>query len=117
MQPLCLMTSSPGNPKLYTGFYDGCGIANGNCEINTRHVNMRKYLTPRLTTGVARLDEGSRKNKKLVVLTQPAPSEYAHFLLDSISRLYWVHRHHPEFLTDENVYFHTGKIDGSGLAW
>ena len=46
-----------------------------------------------------------------MVLTQPAWNSYGHFVLDTLSRIYWVWRHRPYLLKDEKVFFHMGKVD------
>ena len=50
-------------------------------------------------------------------MTQPAWNSYGHFVLDAMSRVYWIARHRPSLLTDPNVYFHTGKVDAGCGQW
>lgn len=53
----------------------------------------------------------------IVALTFPQWGSFYHFATDTLSRMYWVHRDHPNLLKDPSVYWHVGSIGRAGQEW
>lgn len=55
--------------------------------------------------------------EQMVVLTQPRGGLYHDFVVGSLSRLYWIHKQHPEIVHDDKTVFHTGLVSEAGQEW
>eukprot|EP00039_Didymoeca_costata_P026794 m.16673 g.16673 ORF g.16673 m.16673 type:complete len:417 (+) comp5764_c0_seq2:241-1491(+) len=55
--------------------------------------------------------------KKMVVLTFPQWNSFYHFLIDSMMRLYYIHKYYPNLLTDKDCFFHGGMGGSSANMW
>lgn len=120
--------------------WDGCSYDGGTCvwDSGTFHGSKEKYCVqgglcvPHAPGPSESSPEACREQPEkcadepgflagpvgsLVVLTQPQWGAYYHFLIDSLSRIFWIRQQHPELLKDGKTLFHTGMVSGSAQEW
>lgn len=96
--------------------YSGCGFMNGVCERQKLGPYARfqdKYMRPE----TPQASQPGGPVKRIVVLTQPTFGYYYHFLVESISRLYWIRKDFPEMVQDNATFFHTGWVLTGAQVW
>lgn len=53
----------------------------------------------------------------IVALTFPQWGSFYHFATDTLSRMYWIHKEHPDLVNDPSVYWHVGTVGKAGQEW
>jgi len=101
--------------------YVGCGHGRGTCVWSSQaaHVSKSPYCVADGTCvphAPAEDAPGGPLNV-IVVLTQVSQGQYYHFVIDGLTRIYWIHKKFPRVLNDSNTYFHTGYVSEMGQAW
>lgn len=103
--------------------WNGCDFNGGTCKWQSgiSHVSQSKYCllgdpVPCVEHGPGP-EEPAGPLETIVVLTQPQWGAYYHFLIDALSRVFWLHAQHPAVLVDPKAFFHLGMVNEVGQAW